>query len=843
MYNSHKDRGDSEEYITPMIELEATRTAAPITAPTPTPEVSSSFERGDQHTIHSNPSYSSELSNSTVASEKQLLVQGSHQQQDQQQHHQHDITTASDDKGSYDPIEPKRESEEDSERDSSSSERKDEGIVDERGNEISPISEVAAVVSNTDDPSIPCITFRFWVMGLASIFILSFVNQVNTRNAAITIKAQGTTFIGQFMARVLPTSRYNLFGFRFSLNPGPFNVKEHVLITIMASCGAGTAYAVDIVVIQRVFYKQDFGFVANLLLILTTQLVGYGMAGILRRYLVYPAAMIWPANLVTVALFNTLHTREHLASGQWTRQRFFAVCAIGSFLYYWIPAFIFPAITALTILCYMQPTNIVLAQLTGSHGLGIGVLALDWNTITAFLGSPLIAPWWAQMNIMAGFILVAWVMVPIAYYANVWNAKQYPILTSKLFTTEGYYYDTLSILTPAKTLDEDMYRSYGPLRIATFFAISYGMGFAGLTAILTHTFLYHRKQIWAQWKEARGSSQDVHFKLMQVYKEVPEWWYLSLFGVMVGLAIMTCEVWDYGLPWWCVLLAVGISAIFSLPIGLIQAVTNQQPGLNILTEFVVGYILPGRPIANVTFKTYGYISMSHAMGFIGDLKLGQYMKIPPRCMFMTQLIGTCIAGVINLVTANWLLSTRPNICTQEGYPWTCPGANVFFSASVIWGVIAPERMFGTSSIYHPLMYFFIFGMFIPIPFYLMAKRWPGTFLDRVHTPVLLTSTGMMPPARPYQYANWLTVGFFFQFCVKRYRPDWYNRFNYVLSAAMDSGVAIAALLIFFTLQMHGLEFPRWWGSNMNSCALEGANFYGLAPTSKPKPTPTGQTSP
>lgn len=44
--------------------------------------------------------------------------------------------------------------------------------------EQSPVAEVAAVVSNTDDPSLPCLTFRFWVMGLVSILSLSFVNQV-----------------------------------------------------------------------------------------------------------------------------------------------------------------------------------------------------------------------------------------------------------------------------------------------------------------------------------------------------------------------------------------------------------------------------------------------------------------------------------------------------------------------------------------------------------------------------------------------------------------------------------------------------------------------------------------
>lgn len=50
--------------------------------------------------------------------------------------------------------------------------------------------------------------------------------------------------LGKFMARVLPAGR---------LNPGPFNIKEHVLITLTANCAYGTAYAVDIVVIQRVF--------------------------------------------------------------------------------------------------------------------------------------------------------------------------------------------------------------------------------------------------------------------------------------------------------------------------------------------------------------------------------------------------------------------------------------------------------------------------------------------------------------------------------------------------------------------------------------------------------------
>lgn len=56
-----------------------------------------------------------------------------------------------------------------------------------------------------------------------------------------------------------------------------------------------------------------------------------------------------------------------------------------------------------------------------------------------------------------------------------------------------------------------------------------------------------------------------------------------------------------------------------------------------ITELVIGYMYPGRPLANVAFKTYGYISMTQAIMFLSDFKLGHYMKIPPKSMFLVQV--------------------------------------------------------------------------------------------------------------------------------------------------------------------------------------------------------------
>ncbi|KAG0284872.1 hypothetical protein BGZ97_008037, partial [Linnemannia gamsii] len=640
--------------------------------------------------------------------------------------------------------------------------------------ENSPIPEVAAIVSNKDEPGLPVMTFRYWVMAVVFSCLLSFFNQFFWfRTHPLTLSTLVIQLIsypfGRFMARVLPEG---------PLNPGPFNIKEHVLVALTANCAGSTAYAVDITVIQKVWYLQDYGFLANFLLILTTQTLGYGMAGVLRKYLVYPAAMIWPANLVQVAMFNALHKEEDLLPGQWSRFKFFIVVTGAMFLYQWLPGFIFPVLSGIAWVCWIDPKNHVLATIGGIEGLGVGAISLDWNNIVSYLSSPLVVPWWAQVNIALGFFLIAWVMVPIAYYTDLWDAQRFPILTAGLFKTDGDEYDVLSVLDrKTLSLDDEGYKKEGPLRISTFFALTYGIGFAGLSSMITHTWLYHRHKLVAQWKQSRTQSEDIHHKLMQAYPEVPDWWYATLFVVMTAVSVFICEYYKY-MPWWAVFLAILLAVTFALPVGLIQALTNQQPGLNIITEYVIGYILPGQPIPNVTFKTLGYISMAQAMTFTSDLKLGHYMKVPPKAMFWAQLVGTVIAGLVNLLTATWLLGQK-DICTDESVDFQCTYVRTFYSASVIWGVISPNRMFGPTSIYNAVNYFFVIGFLLPIPFYYLKKAFPNTFLDHVHIPVLLAATGMMPPASPYQYTNWLALGFAFQFFARRYRSEWHLRFTYI----------------------------------------------------------------
>jgi hypothetical protein len=65
--------------------------------------------------------------------------------------------------------------------------------------------------------------------------------------------------LGTGWHKVMPDKVFTILGVKFALNPGPFNTKEHTMITAMAAAGTTLSYAIDILLAQEVFYGQEFG--------------------------------------------------------------------------------------------------------------------------------------------------------------------------------------------------------------------------------------------------------------------------------------------------------------------------------------------------------------------------------------------------------------------------------------------------------------------------------------------------------------------------------------------------------------------------------------------------------
>ena len=54
-------------------------------------------------------------------------------------------------------------------------------------------------------------------------------------------------------------------------------------------------------------------------------------------------------------------------------------------------------------------------------------------------------------------------------------------------------------------------------------------------------------------------------------------------------------------------------------------------------------------------------------------------------------------------------------------------------------------------------------------------------------PIVLNGVSQIPPATGINYSSWFIVAFAFQYIVRRQRFAWWSKFNYVTSAAIDSG--------------------------------------------------------
>lgn len=392
----------------------------------------------------------------------------------------------------------------------------------------------------------------------------------------------------------LPQSRARRL--RLWLAQGRWNEKEHSCVYVSSNVSFGFAFATDVIVEQVKFYKQDASITYQLLLTLSTQILGYTFAGLARRFLVRPSGMIWPSTLMSAAMFTTLHKEENKPANGWriSRWNFFYLVFTCAFLFYFLPGLLMPALSYFNVITWFAPKNVVVANLFGVvSGLGLFPLTFDWAQV-AYIGSPLLTPFWAAMNVVGGLVVVMWIIAPIAYYSNWLYSSYMPILSASVFDNTGKIYDVSRILTRDFVFDADAYKNYSRVFLPITYVLSYGVQFAGLAALVTHTACWHGRDIWTQWTKSLqeawheskapvayqplaaspaadgaaaagdgngpgvrirrqasvGSSagldtllsrEDVHNRLMRRYKDAPMAWYLITFISMTAIGIFVVE--------------------------------------------------------------------------------------------------------------------------------------------------------------------------------------------------------------------------------------------------------------------------------------------------------------
>ncbi|OCF56419.1 OPT family small oligopeptide transporter [Kwoniella mangroviensis CBS 10435] len=695
----------------------------------------------------------------------------------------------------------------------------DEEIIG-KGSNIETL--IARTVPSTDDPTLPTLTLRvlvlgstFCILGACSSMVFYFKSNAPQFSQYFVILA--TYPLGHVLAneKIVPREK-RIFG--WELNPGRFSIKEAILVSVLSSSGAAAAYAADILAIMDLYYDTPVGRLPSILLLLTTQCIGFGLAGMLQNLLVNPPAMYWPSTLVTVQLFTTLYSSTSTALSTAAqamttkRLRVFMIIFLITFIYQFLPFLLFPTLTSVSVLCLMDNESWWMRTLgSGYSGLGVANWSFDWSSIGS--SGPLYTPYWALGNYFGGLAGMIWVIMPLILITNFWSARSFPSpVSAGLYNSTFQKFDVTSILKPDLSLDEVAYETAKPLLLTPYFAITYGLSFAALSSVLVHVWLWHRDEI----KEGAeiNTANTIRSKLMRSYLPVPSSWYVGLLGVNFGAAVILVKTTPLQMPIWALVLAMAIATVSF--VGIIAAVSNTQIGLNVLTEFVAGVLMPGKPIGNVTFKCYGYMAMSQALALTSDLKLGWYTSIPPREMFACQILGTVLGALANYVTLESVLeSKRPFLNGSVVDPtgqWTGRAPAIFYSASIIWGAVAPTKFF--SGGYEVLYLGFLIGAIVPLACWWGHKRWPGYKLNKVVFPIICSGATIVPQYPTNIILTSMIVAVLSNSYFAKKYPKTHGKYIYVISSALDAGTSITALTIYvlFGGVIWTWNGPEWWGN-------------------------------
>ncbi|CAI4863021.1 AIG_G0057240.mRNA.1.CDS.1 [Saccharomyces cerevisiae] len=619
--------------------------------------------------------------------------------------------------------------------------------------------------------------------------------------------------------------------------------RANVFNLVICNLSRHVLYSLQNILTQKLFYHSAFSFGYQFLLSLSVQFIGFGFAGILRKFVVYPARALWPTVMPTIAINKALLGKEKHESGM-SRYKFFFLTFFIMFIYNWFPTYIINILNTFNWMTWIKPSNINLANITGGvTGLGINpISSFDWNVIS--YNSPLVYPFWSYLTQYLGCILAALIVIAV-YYSNYMSCQYLPIFTNSLYTNTGDSFEVTEILDSGNKLDVKKYQSYSPPYYSAGNLVTYGAFICAYPLMITWSFIVHSKllfnafkdwalNLWAMRKlkswvtmfksdyRALDDYDDPHSNAMKNYKEVPDWWYFAILigSLVVGIAVV--EHYPTNTPVWGLFVSLGFNFVFLIPTTILQATTGYSFGLNLLIEMVMGYALPGNPIAIMILKAFGYNIDGQADNYVSNLKIAHYCKIPPMALFRGQCVIVLIQIFVNLGVLNWQISNIKDFCTpHQNAKFTCPDAVTYYNASVVWGAIGPKRIF--NYIYPIFKWCWLIGACIDI-FFGVWKRW-GKFYPRYFDPMLFVGgmLNMSPPYNLMYYTSGMIVSYISQYYMKRHHLNLWEKYNYVLSAGFSTGLVLSAIIIFFAVQYKDTAF-NWWGNTVPYAGADGVGY-------------------
>ncbi|CZT49190.1 related to peptide transporter [Rhynchosporium secalis] len=709
----------------------------------------------------------------------------------------------------------------------------------------------------------PALTFRsmFLCSGLCIFQAVMFqIYQFKPTNTSIqgTFTVLIAYFIGNAWSKFLP--RGDKFEARWRakgntgkvptwiavisfFNHGEWNLKEHAICAITSTSASNAAPTMQVFAAQDIFYDMKLNAATVVLSTLSIGLFGYGVAGLLRSTCVWHVEAVFWGTLPTVKTLQGLHWQE-IKSNKPIRYFWYAFSSM--FAYEFFPAYIFPWLNSVSIPCLaaMKATGSkgdLLRNLFGgsnnNEGLGLFSLSFDWQYIASSQTS---LPLSLQTNMAFGTFICLIAMLAI-YYGNAFGSRSLPFMSTRLLTQEGKSYPSAKAFVGG-VLDKGAVAKYGIPRLTGTFAYSMFMANAAIGALIAHVALFYNGDIKTAIKSSRsdGVTGDRHHQHMaKHYKETPWYWFFAVlvFAFILGLVVVIKE--NITLPAWAYVFSLLLGSFIAPFSTLLYSRYGTGIATNNLSKMIAGLMLPERPVGNMYFATWSHNVISNVVSLCSDLKQGEYLKIPPRVMFLAQIYGTILGGFINYLVMIYILTGNRDLLrdTDGNSSWSGATIQSYNTNASSWALA--KYLYKSGGTYSFVPYGLLVGAGfvalhrVVVHFY--PKRIIGAFsLADMNFPLLIYYAGYIPSdaSQTCVLFSQLIGGFFVQFYLRNYRPRIFRDYSYLVTGAWDGASLTVLFILSFAVFGAGgpaIPFPKWWGNNSpdyggnyDFCPVKGA---------------------
>lgn len=674
---------------------------------------------------------------------------------------------------------------------------------------------------------------------------------------------------------VVPLGR----GRELVINSGnPWSYREQMFGTVVFAVSIGCNWSEDVAVAlsNKNFFNlgflpdgsvdpqgpASFGFV--ILTQLSFALTGFGLAGIMRTFFVYPEECVYYDSLYFNSLGRAItehEPREKPLSVRLKSSEMFWLVGWCNFAWYWVTNLGFVALSYFDWITWIKPDNVDLSAMTGSvTGLGINPIE-TFDPNQAGLGmSFFYTPWIWLWQWTLGFFICT-IAIIIMWYTNVRYTKHLPINTNDIFDNEGQTFNVTKVLNGTQ-FDVEAYQQYSQPYFSAGFLLNYGVNFMYMPAVVMWMILYKWKLMvknFSSFVKGITSStkilenyDDRFSRDMKKHKEAPEYWYLAM--LCIGFALSIACVEHYGFvncPVWTLFVGAAISWLLLLPANTLRATTTYFFSPAKFLSIVFGLALDHNGTGNLFAQYYAYCFTEQTDNWVDNQKIAHYSGIKPRSMFRGQLISTILSAFVMAGIVTWQAQGKqtPRFCdTDDDAHFRCVSAKTYFNDAVAFGTIGPHVTL--NQIYPTLKWTFLIGALFPIPFFvckkllpMLAERYPEdsrthkilkfSWLQNIHEIVILNAGMSWGTSYNWmQYFPNFYLGALWHFIAEKKYPRFWSKYSYILYNAVSVGIAFAALFCFFAAQYHhdvGEGTDNWWGNTVYTNTLDGNEkaFYNI----------------